>query len=75
MTTVAELKPTLLLLPEAEREELATFLVASLSDDDPEWDAEGIAEAERRSSEMDADPGCIITHEEFTAHFRKRLGR
>jgi hypothetical protein len=33
---------------------------------------EGLAEAHRRSEEMDRDPSCCLTHDEFVAEIRKR---
>jgi hypothetical protein len=35
-------------------------------------DEEGIAEAKRRSEEMDKDPSCALTHEAFLQQFGNR---
>jgi len=62
------LDQTLLSLPVAERIDLADRLYASVPEDwqktaDQAW----LDEATRRSAEMDADPACELSHEEFLA--------
>jgi putative addiction module component (TIGR02574 family) len=58
-------------LPESDRAKLASGLLDSLpgvlvEDDD------GLAEAIRRSEEMDRDPSACLTHEEFLKSLRSR---
>jgi putative addiction module component (TIGR02574 family) len=64
MITVAEIGMLALRLPESDRAKLAADLLDSLPgilvDDD-----DGLAEARRRSEEMDRDPSASLTHEEF----------
>jgi hypothetical protein len=70
MATLAEIGALALELSESDRAKLAADLLNSLpailADDD-----EGVAEALRRSGEMDRDPSCSLTHEEFL----KAVGR
>ena len=70
MVTLAEIASMAMQLPEDDRAKLAAGLLDSLPgvlvDDD-----EGLAEAHRRSEEMDRDPEACLTHEEFL----KALGR
>jgi hypothetical protein len=70
MVTLAEIESLVFSLPESDRAQLAADLLDSLpgvlvEDDD------GLAEAVRRSDEMDRDPAACLTHEEFL----KALGR
>lgn len=63
--TLAALSP-LLTLPISDRLELADMLYASLPDDfqssaDQAW----LAEAERRSAEMDSNPAAELSEEDF----------
>jgi hypothetical protein len=64
MVTLAEIESLALKLPESQRAKLAADLLDSLPgvlvDDD-----EGLAEALRRSEEMDRDPGVCLSHDEF----------
>ena len=64
MVTLTEIETLAFTLPESDRARLAAGLLDSLpgvlSDDD-----EGLAEALRRSEEMDRDPSVCLTHEEF----------
>ncbi len=57
-------------LPESDRAKLAAGMLESLpavlSDED-----DGLAEAKRRSEEMDCDPSCCLSHEEFVAAVRE----
>lgn len=62
-----------LALSEKGRAEIASKLLASLgTPDDSMGDAELIVEAGRRSEEMERDPSCVVTHEEFVNQFRRR---
>ena len=69
MVTLAEIESLAFELPEADRAKLAADLLDSLPgvlvDDD-----EGMAEAIRRSEEMDHDPSVCISHEEFMKQVR-----
>lgn len=64
--STATLTQTVLALPVAERIALADCLYASVPE---EWqrktDQAWLEEAERRSSEMEADPTLELSHEEF----------
>ena len=70
MVTLAEVESLALKLPESQRAQLAADLLDSLpgvlADDD-----EGLAEALRRSEEMERDPGVCLSHDEFL----KAVGR
>ena len=70
MVTLSEIETLAFSLPESDRAKLAADLLESLpsvlADDD-----DGLAEALRRSEEMDRDPSTRLTHEEFL----KALGR
>jgi len=70
MVTLAEIESLALKLPDSERAKLAADLLDSLPgllvDDD-----EGLAEARRRSAEMDRDPGVCLNHEEFLKAVRE----
>ena len=70
MVTVAEIETLAFELPEADRAKLAAHLLDSLSGVLAEED-DGLAEALRRSEEMDRDPSSCLTHEEFL----KAVGR
>jgi Putative addiction module component len=70
MVTLAEIETLAFSLPESDRAKLAAGLLDSLPgvlDDDDD----GLAEALRRSEEMDRDPSACVNHEEFL----KALGR
>jgi putative addiction module component (TIGR02574 family) len=64
MVTLAEIESLALTLPESDRARLAADLLDSLPGVLVE-DDEGLAEALRRSEEMDRDPSACLTHEEF----------
>ncbi len=70
MVTLTEIESLAFKLPESDRAKLAADLLDSLrgvlTDDD-----EGVAEALRRSEEMDRDPSVCLSHDEFI----KALGR
>lgn len=70
MVTLAEIESLALKLPESQRAKLAADLLDSLPgllvDDD-----DGLAEAMRRSEEMDRDPAACLSHAEFL----KAVGR
>jgi putative addiction module component (TIGR02574 family) len=66
--STAALTQTLFSLPVGERITLADQLYASVpagwqQSVDQAW----LEEAERRSEEMDAEPGMVLTHEQFLA--------
>lgn len=64
MVTLTEIESLALKLSESDRAKLAADLLDSLPgvlfEDD-----EGVAEALRRSEEMDHDPSVCLSHEEF----------
>lgn len=64
MVTLAEIENLVFQLPESDRARLAADLLDSLPGVLIEED-EGLAEALRRSEEMDRDPSAGLTHEEF----------
>jgi len=64
MVTLAEIENLAFKLPESDRAKLAADLLDSLPGVLVE-DDEGLAEALRRSGEMDRDPSVCLTHEEF----------
>ncbi len=64
MATAAEIGTLALRLPESDRAKLAADLLDSLPGILTE-DDDGLAEARRRSEEMDRDPSACLTHEEF----------
>lgn len=70
MVTLTEIESLAFKLTESDRAKLAADLLDSLrrvlADDD-----EGVAEALRRSEEMDRDPSVCLSHDEFI----KALGR
>lgn len=70
MVTLTEIETLAFKLPQSDRAKLASDLLDSLpgvlEDDD-----EGVAEALRRSEEMDSNPSVCLTHDEFI----KALGR
>ena len=70
MVTLAEIESLAFALPESDRAKLAAVLLDSLPgcacDDD-----EGVAEALRRSEEMERDPSVCMSHGEFL----RALGR
>jgi hypothetical protein len=67
---LSEIEALALQLPESDRAKLAAGMLDSLPavlcDED-----EGLAEARRRSEEMDRDPSCCLTHDEFIAAVRE----
>ena len=71
MATVIEIQKLALSLPEKERATLAANLLESLtgvlSDDD-----EGVAEALRRDSELDANPGQAISLAQLDDQIKSR---
>ena len=70
MVTLTEIESHAFKLPQSERAKLAADLLDSLPgvlDDEDE----GLAEALRRSEEMDRDPSMCLSHDEFL----KALGR
>ena len=71
MVTLAEIEAMALRLPDGDRARLAANMLESLPgvlvDED-----EGLAEALRRSEEMDRDPSVCLSHEEFLAAVRRK---
>lgn len=70
MATLAEIQSLVFALPESDRAKLASDLLDSLPAMLVE-DDEGLAEALRRSDEMDRDPSVCLSHEDFL----KTVGR
>jgi len=71
MVTFAEIESLAFRLPESDRAKLAADLLGSLRgvlDDEDE----GVAEALRRSQEMDRDPSVCLTHDEFLKSLRRK---
>lgn len=64
MVTLTEIESLAFKLPESDRAKLAADLLDSLRDVLAD-DDEGLAEALRRSEEMDRDPSVCLSHEEF----------
>jgi putative addiction module component (TIGR02574 family) len=73
MATIAEVEKLALSLSEKQRAILAAQLLGSLPpvlhDDD-----EGLAEAERRDAELEADPSLAISLTELDEQIRRRRG-
>jgi len=75
MSTSA-ISQSLFLLPIAERVSIADQLYASVPEDwQRETDQAWLAEAERRSTEMDQDPGMEMSHEEFLSGIQVKRGQ
>jgi putative addiction module component (TIGR02574 family) len=74
--STASISQSLLRLPVAERVALADQLYASIPEEwQIETDQAWLAEAERRSAEMDDNPTMELSHTEFLAGIqRKRPG-
>ena len=63
---LSDVKAIALSLPDAERGELAATLIDSLDLPDPkDWDKEGVAEAVRRSEELNAGSVRAIPERDF----------
>ncbi len=71
MFTLSEIEELVVALPEDERSILACRLLDTLSAEDHDQDGDGLAEAQRRSAEMDTNPSASVSHEDFM----KALGR
>jgi putative addiction module component (TIGR02574 family) len=74
MTTVEELKPSLLALSEEERLTLADFLYESV--EDAGWSGHhdvSDEEVMRRATELEADPSIAISLEQLQAGFKDRF--
>jgi putative addiction module component (TIGR02574 family) len=66
---------SLFLLPIAERVAIADQLYASVPEDwQRETDQAWLAEAKRRSAEMDQDPSAEMSHEDFLAGIQLKRG-
>jgi putative addiction module component (TIGR02574 family) len=74
MTVESLLRQAEALTP-AERRELAARLLEADTADDPPLSEAQLAEFQRRSAEMDADPSIGIPWEEVYAATMKRLGQ
>lgn len=74
MTVESLLRQAEALTPD-ERRELAARLLAVDTADDPPFTEAQLAEFERRSAEMDANPEIGIPWEEVYATTMKRLGQ
>ena len=72
MNAVEELEEKALRLPERDRATLAAHLLASLPP--PRFDDDGIAEAERRATELRRNPGRQIGLEELERGLAARRG-
>jgi putative addiction module component (TIGR02574 family) len=76
MTTVEELKPSLLALSEEERLTLADFLYESVEDrEQDEHHFVSDREVMRRAAELEADPSIAISLEQLQAGFKDRFRR
>jgi len=71
MVTLAEIEAMALQLPECDRARLAAQMLGSLPGVLVEED-DGVAEALRRSEEMDRNPEIALSHEEFIAAVRHK---
>lgn len=68
-----QLTSAALRLPAAERARIAEALLDSLDADDATWEAEWLAEAERRNAAADADPSRVQPAAEVFATLRGRF--
>lgn len=67
MLAVTDVLELALSLSKPERGKLISRLIESLGAPVEVDEADWIAEALRRDKEMDEDPDCVLTHEEFKA--------
>lgn len=67
-----QLTSAALRLPAAERARIAEALLVSLESEDASWEAEWLAEAERRSRAADADPTRLRPASDVFADLRAR---
>lgn len=72
MSIVEELEEKALRLSERDRASLATHLLASLPP--PNFNDDGIAEAERRAAELEENPEMEISLEELKRRLAARRG-
>ena len=68
-----QLTAAILRLPLAERARLAEVLLSSLEGEDASWEAEWLAEAERRDRAADADPTRVRPAADVVAAVRAEL--
>lgn len=68
-----QLASAALRLPAADRARLAEALLVSLEAEDATWEAEWLAEAERRSHAADADPPRVQLAAAVFAAMRERF--
>ncbi len=71
MATLETVERLALELPEQDRATLAAHMLGSLPALHSEADG-GIAEADRRDLEMDADPAASVSLEDFDLQIRRR---
>lgn len=70
MSVIADIEKQALDLADQERARLADRLIASLR---PDFTSEEeLEEGERRSREMDEEPGSVLSHAEFFKLFEER---
>ena len=75
MTEAAEkLKTELAALPVEDRAELARFLMESLDETDPGWDAAWTAELDRRWQEIESGKAVGVPGEEVFRRLREKYG-
>ena len=70
---VEELVEEVLQLPESEKSEVIRRVLERM--EQVREEQELLEEAERRDSEMDSDPSCVLSENEFLASFADRLGK
>lgn len=68
-----ELVEEVLQLPEPEKSELVRRVLEQM--EQIREDKELLEDANRRDSEMDSDPSCVLSETEFLASFANRLGK
>ena len=70
---VEELIEEVLQLPESEKSEVIRRVLERM--EQVREEQELLEEAGRRDSEMDSDPSCVLSENEFLASFADRLGK
>ena len=70
---VDELFEEVLQLPEPDKSELVRRVLEHM---EHTWEEQELLdEAERRDKEMDSDPSCVLSENDFLATFADRLGK
>jgi len=70
-STLEAIKEAVRQLPDAERAELAEFLLEAIEQEDPDaWTDEFDQELQRRAAEMRNDPSVRIPLDQFLEHLR-----